>query len=139
MITRDAHEPSFLTSALWAARLLLAVAFVYSGVSKLLNFDAAVGEAAHFGLSPAPVFAAAVLITQLAGTALMLFGRGLWAALGALALAGFTVVATAIGHPFWVMSGMEQFHNRNSFLEHLGLVGGLVLVAALSWDRRAAR
>lgn len=135
----NTHEPSFSASAFWAARLLLAVAFVYSGISKLLNFDAAIAEAAHFGLSPAPVFAAAVLVTQLAGTALMLLGRGLWAALGALALAGFTVVATVIGHPFWAMSGMEQFHNRNSFLEHLGLVGGLVLVAALSWDRRTAR
>jgi len=135
----NTREPSFSTPALWAARLLLAVAFAYSGVSKLLNFDAAVGEAAHFGLNPAPFFAVAVLVTQLAGTALMLFGRGLWAALGALALAGFTVVATVIGHPFWAMSGMEQFHNRNSFLEHLGLVGGLLLVAALMWDRRAAR
>lgn len=135
----NTHEPPISTPALRAARLLLAVAFVYSGVSKLLNFDAAIGEAAHFGLNPAPVFAAAVLITQLAGSALMLFGRGLWAALGALALAGFTVVATFIGHPFWAMGGMEQFHNRNSFLEHLGLVGGLVLVAALCWDRRAAR
>lgn len=134
----NTQEPSFSTPALWAARLLLAVAFVYSGASKLLNFDAATGEAAHFGLNPAPFFAAAVLVTQLAGSALMLFGRGLWAALGALALAGFTVVATVIGHPFWAMSGMEQFHNRNAFLEHLGLVGGLLLVAALMWDRRAA-
>ncbi len=78
-----------------------------------------------------------MLATQLAGATLMLLGRGLWSALGALGLAGFTAVATVIGHPFWRMSGMEQFHNRNAFLEHLGLVGGLLLVAALSWDRRA--
>ena len=135
----DTHHHQLSTPALWAARVLLAIAFVYSGVSKLLNFDAAIGEANHFGLSPAPLFAAAVLATQLIGAALMLVGRGLWAALGALALAGFTVIATVIGHPFWTMSGMEQFHNRNAFLEHVGLVGGFLLVAALSWDRRAAR
>ena len=135
----DTRNPQFSTQALWAAKVLLAIAFVYSGVSKLLNFDAAIGEANHFGLSPAPVFAAATLATQLVGAALMLLGRGLWSALGALALAAFTVVATVIGHPFWTMSGMEQFHNRNAFLEHLGLVGGFLLVAALSWDRRAAR
>lgn len=133
----NTHNPQFSTSALWAAKSLLAIAFVYSGVSKLLNFDAAIGEANHFGLSPAPFFAAAVLVTQLAGTALMLLSRGMWSALGALALAAFTVVATVIGHPFWRMSGMDQFHNRNAFLEHLGLVGGLLLVAALSLDRRA--
>ena len=124
---------------LWAAKVCLAIAFVYSGVSKLLNFDAAIGEATHFGLSPAPPFAAAVLATQLLGAALMLVGRGGWSALGSLALAAFTVMATVIGHPFWSMSGMEQFHNRNAFLEHLGLVGGFLLVAALSWERRDAR
>jgi uncharacterized membrane protein YphA (DoxX/SURF4 family) len=136
--TMNAHNPQFLTPVLWIAKVLLAIAFVYSGVSKLLNFDAAIGEANHFGLSPAPFFAAAVLATQLVGAALMLLGRGLWSAGGALALAAFTVIATVIGHPFWTMSGMEQFHNRNAFLEHLGLVGGFLLVAALDWDRRAA-
>lgn len=143
MITKknamNTDNNQFSTPVLWLAKALLAIAFVYSGVSKLLNFDAAIGEANHFGLSPAPFFAAAVLATQLVGAALMLLGRGLWLVLGALALATFTVITTLIGHPFWTMSGMEQFHNRNAFLEHLGLVGGFLLVAVLCWNRRAMR
>lgn len=121
-----------------AACAALAAAFVYSGLSKLLHFDAALGEAAHFGLEPAPLFAAAIIVTQLGGSALMLAARGRWQALGALALAGFTTVATPIGHAFWTLDGMARFHDTNVFVEHIGLVGGLLLVAALAWPRRGA-
>lgn len=119
------------------ACLLLCTAYVYSGFSKLLNFDAALGEAAHFGLNPPLLFAIAVILTQLGGSALAVLASGRLQALGAIALAGFTIVATPIGHPFWTMDGMDRFHNRNSFLEHIGLVGGFLLVAWLAWPRRA--
>ncbi|MGQ0699894.1 MAG: DoxX family protein [Panacagrimonas sp.] len=135
----DVH--AVVASQPWVLRLAsaaLCTAYVYSGVSKLLNFDAALGEAAHFGLNPPAVFAIAVILTQLGGSALTVFASGRWQALGAVALAGFTVVATVIGHPFWTKEGMDRFHNRNSFLEHIGLVGGFLLVAALALPRRAA-
>ncbi len=120
------------------ACVALAAAFVYSGLSKLLDFDAAVAEATHFGLRPAAWFAAAVILVQLGGAALMLFASNRAQAVGAVALAGFTVVATPIGHAFWTMEGMARFHNLNSFIEHIGLVGGLLLVAHLAWQSRAS-
>ena len=113
----------------WLARTGLCLAYVYSGVSKLFDFHGAIAEQAHFGLSPPALFAAATIATQLGGSALMLFARGRAAALGALGLAGFTLAATFVGHPFWHESGMERFADLNSFLEHFGLVGGFVLVA----------
>ena len=114
----------------------LCTAFFYSGVSKLVDFDAALGEAAHFGLQPAWLFAAGIIVTQLGGSALTVFASGRWQALGAIALAGFTIIATPIGHAFWTMQGMDRFHNLNSFLEHIGLVGGLMLVACIAgWNR----
>ncbi|THD03321.1 DoxX family protein [Panacagrimonas perspica] len=116
----------------------LCTAYVASGVTKLLDFDAALGEAVHFGLQPPALFAIGVILTQLVGSALTVFASGRWQALGAAALAGFTIVATLIGHPFWTMEGMDRFHNRNSFLEHIGLVGGFLLVGALAWPRRGA-
>ena len=116
----------------------LATAFVYSGVTKLLDFDAALAEAAHFGLRPAPLFAVMVIATQLSGSALMLFARGRWQALGAVALAGFTALATPIGHAFWNLEGAARFHDTNAFVEHIGLVGGLLLVAVLAWSHARA-
>lgn len=118
------------------ARGGLCLAFVYSGLSKLLDFPAAIAEQQHFGLSPPALFAAITITVQLGGSALVLFGRGLGTAAGALMLAGFTVLATVIGHPFWTMTGLERFHNLNAFLEHAGLVGGFTIVALLARSSR---
>lgn len=111
------------------ARLGLCLAYLYSGIAKLLDFPAAMAEQAHFGLQPAALFAAATILVQLGGSLLVLFGRGRFAAAGALQLAAFTLAATIIGHAFWTLGGVERFHNLNSFLEHAGLIGGFVLVA----------
>lgn len=119
------------------ARAGLCLAYVYSGVAKLLDFPAAIAEQQHFGLNPPALFAAATIAVQLGGSALVLFGHGRWRALGALLLAGFTVLATVIGHPFWAMTGSERFHNLNAFLEHAGLVGGFLIVALLAAPARA--
>lgn len=121
--------PALLRLLSWLARAGLCLAFVYSGVSKLLDFSSAVAEQAHFGMSPPAVFAAATIAVQLGGSALLLLWRGPPAALGALALAGFTLLATFVGHPFWRESGMERFADLNSFLEHFGLIGGFLLAA----------
>ncbi len=41
-------------------------------------------------------------------------------------------MATVIALRFWEMSaGLDRFMAANSFFEHLGLVGGLLLVAGL--------
>ena len=111
------------------ARAGLCLAYVYSGVDKLFDFPSAIAEQQHFGMSPPALFAAATIAVQLGGSALALYGRGVPAALGALALAGFTLLATFIGHPFWRETGMERFADLNSFLEHFGLVGGFLLIA----------
>jgi transmembrane protein len=129
-------SPAMFNAAQWLARAGLCLAFVYSGLSKLFDFPSAVAEQAHFGMSPPALFAAATIATQLGGSALMLLWRGPLAALGALALAGFTLLATFVGHPFWRESGMERFADLNSFLEHFGLVGGFLLVAL--WELRGA-
>jgi len=121
------------------ARAGLCLAYVYSGVAKLLDFPAAIAEQQHFGLNPPALFAAATIAVQLGGSALVLFGHGRWRALGALLLAGFTVLATLIGHPFWAMSGSERFHNLNAFLEHAGLIGGFLIVALLAAPARAGQ
>ena len=48
-----------------------------------------------------------------------------------------TAVATLIAHPFWeVADPMVRFHERNTFLEHVGLIGGLMLAAILR-ERKA--
>lgn len=121
------------------ARGGLCLAYVYSGVAKLLDFPAALAEQTHFGLRPPLPFALATIAVQLGGSAAVLFGQGRVRAFGALALAGFTVLATLFGHAFWTQKGLERFHNLNSFLEHVGLVGGFLLSALRAWPVPASR
>ena len=77
----------------------------------------------------------ATIVTELAGSALILTGVYRW--LGALWLGGFTLIATFVANRFWEMQLPERFMVENSFFEHLGLVGGFLLVAWL--DLRKSR
>lgn len=115
------------------ALLLLCAAYLQGGLTKALDFGGAVAEMQHFGLRPAGALAAAVIVLELGASLAILSGRGRW--LGALALALFTLAATGVALPFWTLpAGPERFMATNAFFEHLGLAGGLLLVAL--HDRR---
>jgi uncharacterized membrane protein YphA (DoxX/SURF4 family) len=111
----------------WLALLGLCAAFLQGGLNKAIDFPAAIAEMNHFGLSPAAPLAIAVIVLELGASMLVLTGFHRW--LGALALAGFTLFATFVALRFWEMAAPERFMAANSFFEHLGLVGGFVLVA----------
>ena len=113
-----------------AARLALASPFLVSGLFKLLDFGGATAEAAGLGLSPPALVAAAVIVTQLGGSALFLTRRWCW--LGAGLLAGFTAVATLIAHAFWTFDGMDRVRQAATFLEHLAILGGFAAAAVLT-------
>lgn len=134
----DAVRP-ILTSpvARGVALLGLCAAYLQGGLVKVLDFSGAVGEMTHFGLTPAAPFAVAVIVLELGASALILSGYKRW--LGALALAGFTLVATFVANRFWEMPQPDRFMTENAFFEHLGLVGGLLLVAWADLAGRAER
>ena len=111
----------------WIALLLLCAAYLQGGFNKAVDFNAAIAELNHFGLSPAAPLAVAVIVLELGASALILTGFLRW--LGALALGGFTLLATFVALRFWEMPQPERFMAANSFFEHLGLVGGFLLVA----------
>mgnify|MGYP003619581764 CR=1 FL=1 len=114
----------------WLAYLGLCAAYLQGGLNKLTDFPGAVGEMTHFGLSPPALLAVLVIALELGASLMILTGRLRW--LGAMALAAFTLMATFIALRFWEMPvGQERFMAANSFFEHLGLVGGFLLVAWL--------
>lgn len=120
-------------AALLAARLCLGAVFVYSGATKLLDWSGTLAEFGGLGLPMVPVAAAITIAVQLVG--------GIGVALGwrtramALALALFTIAATLVGHRFWTMTGVEFQHQFTTALEHLAIVGGFVLLAAIGPGR----
>ena len=112
----------------WIALLGLCAAYLQGGIVKATDFSGAIAEMEHFGLAPAGPLAIAVIALELGASVMILTGFYRW--LGALALAGFTLMATLIALRFWELSaGHERFMAANAFFEHLGLVGGFILVA----------
>ncbi len=125
--------PSWLR---WLALLALCAAYLQGGLVKAMDFASAIGEMQHFGLAPAAPLAAAVIVLELGASLMILCGWYRW--LGALALAAFTLMATFLANRFWAAPPAEQFMLANAFFEHIGLVGGFVLVAWEDLSRRAA-
>ena len=119
----------FITSPIirWIALLCLCAAYLQGGFNKAADFAGAIAEMDHFGLAPAAPLAVVTIIVELGASTLILSGVYRW--LGALALAGFTFVATLLANRFWEMAGAERFMTANAFFEHLGLIGGFLLVA----------
>jgi uncharacterized membrane protein YphA (DoxX/SURF4 family) len=109
-------------------RFLLCSAYVWSGVTKLVAFNA---TARHFATRfqlPAPRSAVALTIAvQLVGSAM--FVTGWMAPAAAVALALFTMAATVVVYPFWKLSGVERARNIETFLEHVGLAAAFLILA----------
>jgi uncharacterized membrane protein YphA (DoxX/SURF4 family) len=113
------------------ARLCLAAVFLYSGVDKLWHWRSSIEEVRSDGLPWPAAFAGATVFTQLVGGFLVATGFFAW--LGALLLAGFTVAATLLGHRFWLRRGAEFRHELTTSLEHVAIVGGLLLLSVLDF------
>src|SRR5499427_7564591 len=121
----------------WIALLGLCAAYLQGGIVKATDFGGAIAEIEHFGLAPAAPLAIAVIILELGASVMILTGFYRW--LAALALGGFTLMATLIALRFWELPpGHERFMAANTFFEHLGLAGGFLLVAWHDLKRRTA-
>lgn len=112
------------------ARTAIVGIFLVSGIIKLFNFPAAVAEQEGFGLHPGAFWAALTIAVQLVGPLLIISGRFVW--LGAGALGVFTAIAAILAHGFWTMQGEARFVAMNTFLEHIGLIAGLVMTALVA-------
>jgi uncharacterized membrane protein YphA (DoxX/SURF4 family) len=121
----------------WIGMLGLCAAYLQGALDKALDFGAAIAEMKHFGLEPAAPLAAATIILELGASVLILTGFYRW--IGASVLAGFTLMATFLANRFWQIPLPDRFMVENSFFEHLGLVGGFLLVAWYDLNERWLR
>lgn len=118
------------------ARCLMTFPFWGSGLSKLLDFRGGMAEMAQFGLEPAALFNAAVIVVQLGSSVLVIAGRRLtW--LGAGALAVFTALTIPIVHHFWSLTGEVGIVAFHTATEHVGMIGALILASILAHRRQA--
>ena len=123
-------------------RILLALMFVLAGASKIAGFAGTVGYIASKGLPAPALLAVLTIVAEVGGGLAIVFGfHARWAA---LALAGFTLLASFIFHAFWSVPADQQMVQQLMFMKNISVAGGmLVLVAfgagAISLDARRAK
>ena len=109
-------------------RLLLALLFLPAGISKIGGFAGTVGYIASKGLPMPSVAAVIAIMVEVAGAVALIAGFGTrWAA---LALAGFTFIATFLFHNFWAMPAEQVMMQQLMFFKNIAVVGGLLVLAA---------
>lgn len=119
---------SFQNPLALVGRLLLALLFLPAGISKIGGFAGTVGYIASKGLPMATAAAVITIVLEVVASLALIAGFGTrWAA---LALAGFTVVATFIFHNFWAMPADQAMMQQLMFYKNIAVVGGLLVLAA---------
>lgn len=119
-------------------RFLLAFIFLFSGVRKVMGYQATLGYMQSKGVFPAmdvagypliEVLLMATIAVEIAGGLMLITGIG--SRFAALALAAFTIVAGVLFHDFWTIADAAQYGNQlNHFLKNLAIAGGLLIVAS---------
>jgi putative oxidoreductase len=114
-------------------RILIALLFVPSGLSKITHFQGTVGYITAKGLPMPEVAAAIAIFCELGLGLLVLVGwKARWAA---LALAVFTLAAGFCFHNFWSMSGADVMANQVQFFKNTAIAGGFLFIYAFGPGR----
>ena len=117
------------SAAVLAARVLLAGPYLWSGYEKARNFSRALDEFAEARVPFLRFTTIATITLHLIGGVCLV--AGWFVPQVAIVLAVFTLVATLRVHTFWNMEGIERLLRTRVAFANYGLVGGLILLAAI--------
>lgn len=122
------------------ARLLMVALFLPAGIAKIGGFEGTVGFIASVGLPFATLGAIIAVVVEIVAPLALIIG--LYTRWAALILAVFTLAATVFFHNFLAFPPEEQLVQQMFFFKNLGVVGGLLALAASgagAWSLDARR
>jgi uncharacterized membrane protein YphA (DoxX/SURF4 family) len=108
-------------------RFGLAAVFLYGDADRLRHWRESLADVTELGLSLPATFTSLTIATELLGGAMVASGVG--AVPGAVALAGFTALATLLGHRLWLLYGQPSGREFTTALEHVAIVAALAMFA----------
>ena len=112
------------------ARILMGLPFVVAGIRNFRNLDRLVGIMEGRKVPNARIATIFGVAVQLISAVLIVIGVLVpWAALG---LAAFLAAATLIVHPYWTFPKEERFPHINACIVNTSLVGGFLLLFAVT-------
>ena len=114
-------------------RVLLALMFVWAGYGKITGYAGTAGWMASSGMPMVGLLLPLAILIELGGGIALIVGfKARWVA---LALAGFTLVASLIFHNFWAMTGDAVMTNTLFFYKNVAVIGGMLMVFAFGPGR----
>ena len=111
---------------LLVGRILLVVMFLLSGISKTIKFQDGLAEinAKHL---PLPRIALVMtIVLQMVASIMIVLGHYINFAATALTL--FTLATALVFYDFWNFRGNERALLQTGFLEHISIIGGMLLL-----------
>jgi putative oxidoreductase len=119
------------SGALIAARVLVALVFLLNGLGIVDQSEALrelIARGTPVSIAPTLLWIART-VEVVGGTALAL---GVFPEIAALALIGFLVPATWVGHPFWLETGTSIYVPQLiNFFKNVAIIGGLLFIGSI--------
>ena len=112
-------------------RSLIALYFLVPGIMKFAAWDMHIALMEKHGMIFVPVLLALAGITQIVASISILFNRFVTPA--AIVLALMVVAINITLHDFWNYTGIEGAHEMQNFIKNLGILGGLLVLAAYNF------
>jgi putative oxidoreductase len=114
---------------LWiAGRTLLGGLFAVGGIRHFFHFAPTAQVMAGRGVPAAKLVLLVGTILQISAGAAVIAGFQLVGAVAALIV--FTLVASVMFLNYWSMQGMDRVNAVNAWWSNIGVIGGLLIVAA---------
>jgi putative oxidoreductase len=124
----------------FAARVLICAIFVQGALGKITGWSGQAEYMASHGMRFIPPLLGAALVIEVGGVLALL--TGYQARPAALVMFVYLGIVSVMLHNFWALSGMSAGANQTAFLKNVGIMGGLLLIAAYgpgSWALGAQR
>ncbi len=122
------------SACLLTGRFLLGVYFILPGISKIVGYEPTAVYMAEHNVPFVDLVLPLTIVLQIGlGVTLII---GLKGKLTAFLLAGMTFVISLYMHNFWdYAEGLERNHETQNFFKNMGIMAGLLCVAALGTGR----
>lgn len=114
-------------------RVLLALYFLLPGIAKLLAPASQLSLMQHHGVPNAALLLPIAGIAQVLGALALLTNRHV--RLVSLGFVFYILLINGLMHDFWYFSGTEAAHEAQNFIKNLGILAGLLVLAAISPKR----
>lgn len=109
---------------IYVGRFLMALVFVLSGIGKVSNFGGTERLLASEGIPLAAIATVVVIVVELGGALMLMFG--VWPGWAALALFLYLIPVTLVMHNYWAAPPEQHQNQLVHFLKNVSIMGGLL-------------